>query len=67
MRYQYKCQNCNCEFEIVLPVDCLATTEICCPNCHTDNVKKQFNLFALIFKGDGFYKTDSAKPLTDKE
>ena len=64
MRYNYKCENCQYEFEIVLPIDCLATTKIHCPNCYSDDVKKKYNLFTLIFKGDGFYKTDVIKPLT---
>ena len=67
MRYSYRCLDCKYEFEIVLPIDCLATTEILCPVCCSNKVKKQFNLFTLIFKGDGFYKTDNSKTLTNKE
>ena len=61
MRYQYSCQDCNYEFEIVLPIECLATTEILCPVCCSNKVKKKFNLFGLAFKGKGFYKTDNRK------
>lgn len=64
MRYEYRCQNCKYEFEMVVPIDCLATTQLFCPVCYSDDVKKKYNLFTLIFKGDGFYKTDSKKSLT---
>ena len=67
MRYQYSCLDCKYEFEIVLPIDCLATTEILCPVCYSNKVKKEFNLFTLIFKGKGFYKTDSKKSLTNSK
>lgn len=43
MRYQYKCFECNYEFEIVLPIDCLATTEVRCPVCQSNNIKKKYN------------------------
>lgn len=59
MRYSYKCSECQYEFEMVLPIDCLATTDIVCPVCCSNKVKKKYNLFTLVFKGDGFYKTDN--------
>jgi putative FmdB family regulatory protein len=65
MRYEFQCQDCGCKFEIVLPVDCLATANINCPNCHSEKIKKQFNLFGLIFRGQGFYKTDNRKGKED--
>jgi putative FmdB family regulatory protein len=54
--YEYKCSECNQEFEAKKSYseDISAT---CCPKCGKD-AKKLFTPVPIIFKGSGFYVTD---------
>lgn len=64
--YQYRCTKCNTRFSIVKPM--LLITDIICPECKTgENVKRTYTPIGVLYKSDGFYKTDSRKRLTDNE
>ncbi len=54
--YEYRCKNCDHEFEVVQAFtdDALTT----CPECE-GTLKKVFGNVGITFKGSGFYKTDS--------
>jgi putative FmdB family regulatory protein len=54
--YEYRCQQCDRTFDVVQsfsddPLDA-------CPTCGGP-VKKVFGSVGIVFKGSGFYKTDS--------
>lgn len=56
--YEYACDKCGHQFEVVqsfsdAPIDK-------CPKC-AGEVKKVFSNVGVVFKGSGFYKTDSRK------
>ncbi|MFS1304713.1 FmdB family zinc ribbon protein [Streptosporangium longisporum] len=54
--YQYACNACDHQFEIVQKFSDDALTE--CPSC-AGNLRKVFSAVGIVFKGSGFYRTDS--------
>ncbi len=54
--YQYACTECGHEFEAVQKFSDAALTE--CPSC-TGKLRKVFSAVGVVFKGSGFYRTDS--------
>jgi len=54
--YQYACTECGHAFEQVQSFTDDALTE--CPNC-AGRLRKVFNAVGVVFKGSGFYRTDS--------
>lgn len=54
--YDYKCKDCDHEFEIHQSFADDALT--ICPSCGGD-LRKVFSAVGISFKGSGFYKTDS--------
>jgi putative FmdB family regulatory protein len=55
--YQYACSACGHAFETVQSFSEEALTE--CPECK-GLLKKVYSNVGVVFKGPGFYKTDSA-------
>ncbi|WP_114561194.1 FmdB family zinc ribbon protein [Desertihabitans aurantiacus] len=54
--YQYRCQHCQQELEVVQKFTDSALTV--CPHCDGE-LRKIYNAVGVVFKGSGFYKTDS--------
>jgi putative FmdB family regulatory protein len=54
--YQYRCNECGHDLEAVQKFSDAALTE--CPNCG-GSLRKVFNAVGVVFKGSGFYRTDS--------
>jgi putative FmdB family regulatory protein len=54
--YQYRCTECGADLEVVQKFSDHALTE--CPNC-AGPLRKIFNAVGVVFKGSGFYRTDS--------
>jgi putative FmdB family regulatory protein len=54
--YQYACTACGHELEAVQSFTDDALTE--CPACGGD-LRKRFSAVGIVFKGSGFYRTDS--------
>ncbi|MFF5213346.1 FmdB family zinc ribbon protein [Streptosporangium sp. NPDC000396] len=54
--YQYACSACGHEFDIVQKFSDDALTE--CPKC-SGELRKVFSAVGIVFKGSGFYRTDS--------
>ena len=54
--YQYACTACDHAFEQFQSFSDDALTE--CPECH-GRLRKVFNAVGVVFKGSGFYRTDS--------
>lgn len=54
--YQYLCTECGHEFEVVQSFsdDAISACEKC-----QGAVRKVYNSVGIVFKGSGFYKTDS--------
>ncbi|WP_375423428.1 FmdB family zinc ribbon protein [uncultured Friedmanniella sp.] len=57
--YQYRCTECGHDLEAVQKFTDAALTE--CPNCGGP-LRKIYNAVGVVFKGSGFYRTDSRKP-----
>ena len=57
-RYEYVCNKCKTKFEIVATFDTILFMKPSCPNCKSEKVKKIISLPVIIYKGNGFYKTD---------
>ncbi len=62
--YQYRCKDCNNELEVVQKFTDDALTE--CPACTGGELRKIYNAVGVVFKGSGFYRTDSRAGNTDK-
>jgi putative FmdB family regulatory protein len=56
--YQYACIACGHEFEVVQSFSDESLTK--CPECQGE-IRKIYSAVGVVFKGSGFYKTDSAK------
>jgi len=54
--YQYACVKCDHAFELVQSFSDAPVTN--CPECNGE-VKKVYGNVGIVFKGSGFYKTDS--------
>ncbi|MFP5282839.1 MAG: FmdB family zinc ribbon protein [Actinomycetes bacterium] len=54
--YQYRCTSCGNELEVVQKFTDSALVE--CPEC-TGALRKIYNAVGVVFKGSGFYRTDS--------
>lgn len=54
--YQYACTDCDHRFEAVQSFSDDALTE--CPQCG-GKLRKVFSSVGIVFKGSGFYRTDS--------
>lgn len=54
--YEYGCSQCGKHLEVVQSIHDDALTE--CPNCG-GVLRKKFGNVGIVFKGSGFYKTDS--------
>ena len=56
--YQYACTACDHEFEAVQSFSDASLTV--CPECKGE-IRKVYTAVGVVFKGSGFYKTDSVK------
>ena len=54
--YEYRCETCDRTFDVVQSFHDDPLTE--CPTCGSP-VRKVFGNVGIVFKGSGFYKTDS--------
>jgi putative FmdB family regulatory protein len=57
--YEYVCTNCGNDLEVVQKFTDQPLTE--CPVCH-GQLRKVFYPVGVVFKGSGFYRTDSRTP-----
>ncbi len=56
--YQYRCTACGTDLEAVQKFTDPALTD--CPECDGD-LRKVYSAVGVVFKGSGFYATDSRK------
>ncbi|UYG16639.1 FmdB family transcriptional regulator [Brachybacterium huguangmaarense] len=63
--YVYACKNCGHRFELrqSFSDDALVT----CPSCGQDALHKVYNSVGIVFKGSGFYSTDSGSKGTGSQ
>jgi len=59
--YEYECEKCACHFELKRPFSEDAGSP-CCPRCRS-KVRRIFSPSVILFKGSGFYVTDSRSNL----
>lgn len=62
--YQYACTECGHAFEQVQSFSDDALTH--CPECD-GRLRKVFNAVGVVFKGSGFYRTDSRSSTSASE
>jgi len=56
--YEYHCNQCHIDFEVRRSFSDTGTPA--CPVCHDNaHVTRKFSAPAIVFKGSGFYVTDS--------
>ena len=61
--YQYACTACGHRFDAVQSFSDSSLTD--CPEC-TGRLRKVFSSVGIVFKGSGFYRTDSRAGSGDK-
>ncbi|GAA3742681.1 FmdB family zinc ribbon protein [Salinactinospora qingdaonensis] len=54
--YQYACTDCGADLEVVQKFSDDALTD--CPECQ-GRLRKVYSAVGIVFKGSGFYRTDS--------
>ncbi len=54
--YEYECESCSCRFELRQSFD--DSPVAICPQCQ-NSARRVFSPVPIIFKGSGFYATDS--------
>lgn len=54
--YAYACTQCGHQFDVVQSFSDASLTT--CPEC-AGTLRKQYNAVGVVFKGGGFYRTDS--------
>jgi putative FmdB family regulatory protein len=57
--YEYACKECGNRFEKMQPITAEPLTE--CPSCGKSAIHRVFHPVGVIFKGSGWYITDSRK------
>ena len=62
--YEYACNACAHEFEAIQSFSDDSLKK--CPEC-TGEIRKIYSAVGVVFKGSGFYKTDSVKKKPVKE
>jgi putative FmdB family regulatory protein len=62
--YQYACTACGHRFEAVQSFSDSSLTD--CPEC-TGRLRKVFSSVGIVFKGSGFYRTDSRTGGSNKD
>lgn len=55
--YEYACSSCETRHDIVQAMTDDALTV--CPSCNEPSLRKLFGNVGVVFKGSGFYRTDS--------
>jgi len=55
--YEYTCGSCDTKHDIVQKMTDPTLTE--CPSCGQPTLRKIFGGVGVVFKGSGFYRTDS--------
>ena len=55
--YQYQCDDCGAPLEVVQSFSDDALTQ--CPACGANSLRKVYGSVGVVFKGSGFYRTDS--------
>lgn len=68
--YEYVCTSCDTPLEVVQSIHEPSLTD--CPACDGGRLRKVFGNVGVVFKGSGFYRTDSrgksaaSPPTSDK-
>ncbi|PHX61102.1 MAG: FmdB family transcriptional regulator [Actinobacteria bacterium] len=61
--YEYACSTCDTNHEVVQPIT--EDTLTVCPVCSEPGLRKLFSNVGVVFKGSGFYRTDSREKKSD--
>ena len=63
--YEYKCNTCDHQFEILQKINDIPVKT--CPECNSHNLRKLVSAAAFKLKGTGWYETDfkTKKPKKD--
>jgi putative FmdB family regulatory protein len=63
--YAYACSSCEHAFDVQQSFSDAALTV--CPRCERESLRKVFSPVGVVFKGSGFYRTDSRAAAKKKE
>ena len=54
--YRYTCENCDHEFEKILPISKREHSSLCCPECGCVDIHRIISRSNFSLKGGGWYK-----------
>lgn len=60
--FDFKCHDCNHQFEHLALPGTKKPLQLDCPSCKSTKVQKLLSVPNVQFKGSGFYVNDSKKP-----
>ena len=60
----YRCQQCNHEFEVEAERG-EGAWEVECPKCGSTDTTRLWRVPAVIYRGSGFYQTDNKKEVNN--
>jgi putative FmdB family regulatory protein len=63
--FDFQCEKCGNEFEVERPLGAAGTVK--CPSCGSTKTAKVFSAAGIVFKGSGFYVTDSKAGSSEKK
>lgn len=62
--YKFKCNSCKKNFEVLKKINEEKKTS--CPYCDSEDTERVYGSVGVVFKGSGFYSTDSKKTSSKK-
>jgi len=64
--YAFKCNTCKSLFCVVMTITeyILDNSKIKCSKCNSKDISRVLSIPSVVYKGDGFYSTDSKKEAT---
>jgi len=62
--YKFKCNSCKKNFEVLKKIN--EEKKASCPYCDSEDTERVYGSVGVVFKGSGFYSTDSKKAASKK-
>ena len=59
--YVFECLDCGARHELEATYSTVLGYNAVCPTCHSKNCRKVYLPVGIVFKGNGFYKTDNGE------
>ena len=67
--YKFRCDSCKSFFEVIMTITEYINhnLEIKCSKCNSENITRVPTILTVVYKGNGFYSTDSKERKKDEK